>query len=260
MNWYQDWFGKEYLDLYAHRDANEAASQIDFVLQHAPCSSNASILDLACGNGRHLRALLERNFSNLYGLDLSEVVLSEAQRPYNNEQDTSQDAPTLCPPVLIRADMRHIPFKDSSFDLILNMFTSFGYFDTDEEHNALLLEWSRVLKPNGYLVLDYANRDFVLNNLVPETKTYRGKLCYVEQRRISTDGLRVIKRITVDHLLNGTMSEYSESVRLFGSEDIEQIAFNAGLATAKRFGDFSGCPLTQTSPRLILFLTKSGPL
>ena len=142
--WYAEWFGKDYLEVYAHRNESEAKRHVDFLKEVVPDLSKHKILDIACGSGRHL-AELEKQGISAIGIDRSEELLAHGKK--------------LNPSLeLIHADMRKLPFEDQSFSLVTNFFTSFGYFPSDEEHQLLLQEWRRVLKRDGKLFIDYLNK------------------------------------------------------------------------------------------------------
>ena len=126
--WYRDWFGEEYLALYPHRDAGEAVAGVELVLSTLG-NPQGTVLDLACGAGRHMLEL-ERRGHVVVGLDLSAPLLRQAR--------TSD--PGL---LLARGDMRNLPFADSSFGLVVNFFTSFGYFAEPEEDLRVLAEIGR---------------------------------------------------------------------------------------------------------------------
>src|SRR5207248_726507 len=122
-DWFEEWFGEDYLHIYQHRDETEAERAIELIATNLAGRRIDTVLDLACGAGRHTRVLRERWWT--VGLDLSMSLLKLARKE-------SDDAP------YVRADMRELPFGDSSFDLVVNLFTSFGYFDDDSEHVRVL--------------------------------------------------------------------------------------------------------------------------
>ena len=155
MAWYKEWFGEEYLELYSHRDEGEAQRHVEFVAGLFDAEPQA-ILDLACGAGRHTAALRQRGFRTL-GIDLSKTLLA---------QDPALPK--------VAGDMRCLPFRGSTFDWVLNFFTSFGYFETEEENRRVLFEVERVLMPGGRFLIDLFNRERVLENLEPE-ETRRGR-------------------------------------------------------------------------------------
>jgi SAM-dependent methyltransferase len=134
VTWYQEWFGEEYLELYSYRDESEARLQAAFF--HQQCGMPADrrpVLDLACGMGRHVQELKALGY-RVAGCDLSYILLRTGMREYG-------------PMPVARADMRHLPFCDAVFGGLVNFFTSFGYFATEDENLQVVREMARVLAP-----------------------------------------------------------------------------------------------------------------
>ncbi|HEX6250946.1 MAG TPA: methyltransferase domain-containing protein [Gemmatimonadaceae bacterium] len=235
--WYERWFGEDYLALYPHRDHRDAAAAVALLERELIAREPGLVLDLACGSGRHTRLLRKLGWS--VGLDLSPVLLrlaraNDPEGPY------------------VRADMRILPFADDTFSLITNLFTSFGYFATDEEHATVLAEIRRVLREGGVFVLDYLNAPHVRSTLVPmDQREVNGAI--VEQRRsITPDGRFVVKRITS----RADGRSFVERVRLFEPEDLQTMLRAAGLEPGAAFGDYDGAAISPDSPRAILFAER----
>ena len=150
--WYSKWFGKEYLDLYGHRDPAQAEMQIRELLSKIKLNSNAPILDAGCGAGRHLNELRLRGL-NAFGMDLSAELLSSA----------IPELKKLTP--FVRADLFKLPFKPQSFEGVFSFFTSFGYFNSEEEDFELLKSMISVLAQGGWLFLDLMNAEVVKKGL-----------------------------------------------------------------------------------------------
>lgn len=231
-DWFEHWFGDEYLRLYPHRDETDAAEAIDLIAAHMKGRAVNSVLDLACGAGRHSRLLCDRWWT--VGLDLSSALLKVARRE-------SPDSP------YVRADMRELPFATGSFDLAVNLFTSFGYFDDDREHARVLKCVGRTTKRGGTFVLDFLNPDEVRRNLVERDERVVGGATVEQFRRISMDGKYVEKTIRVRG------KEYLERVRLFSSFELEDMLNGAGFDVVERAGDYTGASWSEESPRTILF-------
>ncbi|MBA3497206.1 MAG: class I SAM-dependent methyltransferase [Gemmatimonadales bacterium] len=230
--WFEEWFGDEYLRLYPHRDAVEAERAIALILARVGFVPGWRLLDVACGAGRHARAL-EVAGARCVGLDLSAAQLRVAR--------TITGAP------LVRADMRALPIRPGSIDLTLNLFTSFGYFDRDEEHVAALREMVATLRPRGWFVIDFLNAQLVRNRLIRrETQRVQGADVEVE-RSVSPDNRYVCKTIRSD---GGR--RFTERVRLFGADEIEAMLAESGVTVRERFGDYDGSPLGPESPRTLL--------
>src|SRR5687767_7638262 len=152
MEWFEEWFGEEYLRLYPHRDDTDAERVVALICRTVPFQPGWRVLDVACGAGRHARAF-EGAGARCFGLDLSQALLRVARQV------------TQAP--LVRADMRQLPIRPGSMDLTVNLFTSFGYFDRDAEHTAALAEMVATVRPGGWFVIDFLNADFVRRRLVP---------------------------------------------------------------------------------------------
>jgi SAM-dependent methyltransferase len=235
--WFERWFGEEYIALYPHRNAAEAEKVVSLIDRVAAPAGTARVLDLACGAGRHSRALCRRWWTS--GLDLSEVLLRLAMR----EQVEA---------ALVRGDMRVLPFRDGAFDLVVNLFTSFGYFSDDESHLHVVHEVSRVTCRGGAFVLDFLNTRHLRNSLVPYDEKQIGNQIIEQRREISADGRFVIKKIC----LRGTGKEFTERVRLFDPDDLSAMMKAAGFRVTASLGNYDGDPLTSVSPRVILIGTR----
>ncbi len=230
--WFEEWFGEDYLRLYPHRDDAEADRAVDLILRMVPFERGWRVLDVACGAGRHARAFQAAG-AQCTGVDLSPTLLRLARQV------------TTTP--LVRADMRQLPIRPGSMDLTVNLFTSFGYFDHDAEHTAALDEMISTVRPGGWFVIDFLNPAAVRRQLVPEeTLELAGSTVRVS-RSVSPDGRYVCKSIRADRGRN-----YSERVRLFEPHQMSAMLEAAGVAVRFRFGDYDAEPLTSNSPRTIL--------
>jgi SAM-dependent methyltransferase len=236
-DWFEQWFGEDYLRIYQHRDESEAERAIELIAAHLPGGEIEAVLDLACGAGRHSKPLCERWWT--VGLDLSASLLRVARRE-------APDAP------YVRADMRELPFADESFDLVVNLFTSFGYFEDDREHARVLACVRTAMKPRGTLVIDFLNATQVRRNLVPYDERVENGITIEQSRTITPDDRFVEKTIRLRELGR----EYVERVRLFSAGDLERMLVGAGFDVVHRFGDYAGAHWSENSPRTILFASR----
>ena len=231
--WYEEWFGEEYLQLYPHRDDADADRVVALILRSVPFTRGWRVLDVACGAGRHARAFGEAR-ACCVGLDLSAALLRVARQV------------TTAP--LVRADMRALPIRPRSMDLTVNLFTSFGYFEHDAEHAGALGEMVSTLRRDGWFVIDFLNARAVRSRLVArETQRLGGAEAEVE-RSVSPDGRYVCKSIRT-----AEGRRFTERVRLFGVGEIEAMLAGAGVTVRERYGDYDASPLLPHSPRTILF-------
>jgi SAM-dependent methyltransferase len=147
----------------------------------------------------------------------------------------------------------------NEFDLIVNIFTSFGYFEHDEDNEKVIMSISESLKTGGYLLLDFLNADFLPKSLVPfNIKKYNGKV--VVQIRNIKDNF-VIKDILILKNAPGeeapAYNHYKERIRLFTIEDFDIMFRKYGLNIINTFGDYEGNKFDKsTSRRLILLAQK----
>lgn len=232
--WFEQWFGEEYHVLYPHRDDADARRAVALIQRVAPWSAGVLVLDLACGAGRHA-AELERAGARVVGLDLSPGMLLRAQRRVR--------AP------LVRGDMRALPFRPGSFGLVVNLFTSFGYFRSDSEHGTVMRQVAEVLAPGGRFVIDFLNADQVRRTLRRDSEQIQqGGSSARVKRRFSEEGLYVVKEIE----LRAENRSFQERVRLFTPAELEGLLTASGLEVTGRYGDYDGSALSPDSPRSIL--------
>lgn len=241
MPWYKDWFrDANYNVVYDHRDEAEAQKMLDLIEQTIGHRPARRVLDLGCGSGRHSLALAKRGYSDLTGVDLSPSLLKLAR-----EESTQLALPIR----FLESDMRDMP--NEFFDVILNVFTSFGYFELDEENSRVIQNAALHLAKNGWFVLDFLNSRWVRQHFVPHDERVAPNGMHIEQTRwIEND--RIEKRLLIRDRFEA--KEYVESVRLFELSDFEVMFSRAGLSIRHLFGTYDGGKFEpDTSPRLIMF-------
>ncbi len=138
------------------------------------------------------------------------------------------------------------------FNAVLNLFTSFGYFPSEEEDEKTLRASYRALKPGGWFVLDFFNAAAVKDSLVPRDERRVEGRVVVQEREIR--GNRVVKRITIGG--DGEARTFTESVRLYEPAELRALLARVGFTVQREFGDYDGNPLQDFSPRCILFGRK----
>lgn len=226
--WFEDAFGPLYLDLYPHRDRDEADRALAMLAGViGPALDAGPVLDIACGSGRYLEALHARR-TPAVGLDLSRPLLKRAAEEVGA--------------TLVRGDMRHLPFRGGAFAVALSMFTSLGYFASPADDALVLAEAARVVRPGGHFVLDYLNAGWTRARLVPEGRRTVGLYDVVEQRRIAAgpDGFeRVEKTMRLDDGRGGVMT-VREEVLLLGEPALVELLEAAGFVVCARLGDYEG--------------------
>lgn len=218
--WFEEWFGEEYLHLYPHRNEVDAARLVALLTDRLPWRPGWRVLDVACGAGRHLAAL-ERAGAVAFGFDLSAALLRRAREVTRRP--------------VIRADMRALPIRRGVMDLTVNLFTSFGYFAQDEEHTDALGQMLSTVRPGGWFVIDFLNAEQVRTSLVPVEEASYGAERVRIVRELSPDGRFVRKTIA---LADGR--RFEERVRLLGPAELEAMLAAHGAEVQYRFGDHAG--------------------
>ncbi len=238
--WFAAWFDSPYYHmLYQRRDEQEARFFIDQLLQTLALPPGARILDLACGRGRHARYLAEKGF-DVTGLDISENSIAYARQFESDHLAFYQH------------DMRQ-PFRVNYFDAVLNLFTSFGYFDTDAEHERALRNACAGLKPGGFFLLDFFNAHWVRRHLVRREEKIVNDTVFRIKKSIRSG--RVYKRVEFE--ADGRAYFFRERVRLFELNDFRTMFERVGLHLQQTFGSYDLAPFDpETSERLILIAQK----
>lgn len=238
--WFAGWFDSPYYHLlYGHRDDREARLFIELLVQHH-LTDKQIIVDLGCGKGRHSRVLAEHG-KRVYGIDLSPESIDFA-----SQQETAMASFSV-------QDMRNFSL-DIQADAILNLFTSFGYFESVDEHVHVLSSVAENLRPGGLFVLDYFNAHLVEEGSGQFVPTQRTDIRFEWTKR-KEDGC-VYKDIVVydgEHRY-----KFQERVRLFEPTVLNHMLQSCGLNPEACFGDYQLNEFNpSTSPRCIIFATRS---
>jgi SAM-dependent methyltransferase len=240
-SWFTSWFDTNfYHQLYAHRNDREAMHFIDNLLPILQPSTNAKMLDLGCGAGRHSKYLASKGY-HVTGLDLAGSSIRQAQR---HRVDNLQ---------FYQHDMRNA-FGKNYFDYVLNFFTSFGYFDTEAEHTSVIQNISHSLKPGGIVMMDYINVAYASQHIVAsEEKNIDGVKYYIARWM---DEKHFFKKITID-LQAAHPFHFTEKVAKFQAPDFGKMFAANGLELQVTYGDYELNAFdVDQSPRLILIARK----
>jgi SAM-dependent methyltransferase len=253
MSWYSDWFGAEQYELvYRDRDTADAERLALLIERAVAPGPEELILDVGTGRGRHALVLAARGH-RVVGLDLAARAIATARR-------RAGEAGLAGMARFVQGDMRDLPFKDGEFDAVVNLFTSFGYFDDEGDHARSVSEMARVLRPGGWLVQDFLNAPYVREHLVAMDERVVEGFHVRQERRLREDapgGPHVEKRITVQPP-RGAPAIFTESVRLLEYADFVRLYDAAGLRIVETFGDYDGAPSGAGRPRLILHAVRPG--
>lgn len=235
MEWFEEWFDCKYYHLlYKSRDFSEAEQYILKLNEKYRFKNSHSILDLACGKGRHALSLSEFG-AEVFGADLSEESIQFAQQLEKKNLH------------FFVHDMRdELP---NQYDFIFNLFTSFGYFENPMENQKVFESVAGALKEEGVFHLDFLNTRKALANLIEhEQKTIEG-IEFTITKFIENNFL--VKKIEFQDA--GNDWEFNERVALLSQEDFIQFGKKVGLKLSNVYGDYQLNSFDEkTSDRLIL--------
>jgi SAM-dependent methyltransferase len=237
-DWWRTWFGPGYLALYdaflAERTPVEV-DQIEALLQLRP---PRRILDLPCGQGRHAIELARRGYQ-VTGVDLSPYMLGVAKQ--------RADAAGVQVRWLT-GDMRE-PLRGERFDLVLNLFTSFGYFDDEADDQKVVAAAAATVAPGGRFLLEVINGERVMGNFQEREWFTIGQTAVMERRSLDKGARRMVVERTVSSKDGDDTTVHA--VRLYRGPDVEAMLKAAGFGRIDLYGDWDGAPLTSDSLRVL---------
>jgi len=241
-NWFEEWFDSDHYHLlYKHRDFSEAELFITNLFEHLNLESTTKVLDLACGKGRHALQVHQLGYSVL-GVDLSEESIQHANK--YAKKDLS----------FLRADMRELGM-DQEVDIVLNLFTSFGYFQKEGDNLKVLESVSKALMSNGIMVLDYLNVRKVKLQLPQNEQIVRGNIQFHIKK--SLEEKFIVKHINFEDQ-NGS-HHYQEFVKCIDLPLFKDYFNSAGMEVIETFGNYHLAPFEEeSSDRLILIVKKNS--
>lgn len=246
--WWRAFFeSRDCLDLALFPPDNETDRQIDELEELLDLGADDRIADICCGYGRHLLGLAALGY-DVIGLDVSEFLLDCAGLMMA-EQDLQAR--------LVRGDAAALPFADESFDVVLNLFNSFGYFLDEGQNVRVLRETARILKPGGRFLLDTRNRKY--------------QILYAPYGQIMStwDGRELILRCAYDRDTKRLASRWFDpedeervvheaSIRLYGLEELRELMSQAGFEELGVYGTYGGEPFSGHHRQLLYAAQRCG--
>ena len=223
-----DWWSRIFNSFYLKTDADVVddhritTAEIDLILQTLELNSSDRILDLCCGQGRHLLELARRGFSRLEGLDRSHYLIEKARE---------QARLTGASMKLREGGARKLPWAADTFEAVLILGNSFGYFETLQDDLRVLKEVRRVLKPWGKLLIDIADGEYLRDHYQPRSWEWINKQLFVcRERSLSLDRDRLVSREVITHVDKGVLADQFYAERLYTRSGLERLLSEAGFS------------------------------
>ena len=244
--WYVEFFGENYLRQYRPFLTPERTErEVLGIIDRLGLSPGACILDLACGSGRHSIPLAALGYQ-VTGLDLSPVLLDVARAAARDVGARVR---------WVHSDMRSIPFE-AEFDAVINIFTAFGYLETQQEDQKVLDQACRALIPGGLFLMDTVNREALLRRFLPADVTrHDDGLLVLQEQEFDLVSSRLNARVTLFEP-DGSRKEYRQSLRFYTLTELSDMCEAAGMRLEGYYGGLDGSELTLDSRRLIVVARK----
>jgi len=238
-DWWRTWFGPVYLDLYDPVLQDRTPGEVDAIERLLEIRPALSILDLACGQGRHAIELARRGYQ-VTGLDQSRYLLDVADR---------RAAAAGVAVRWVEGDMRQPYAVPGGVDVVVNLFTSFGYFADDADDLMVLRAVAGVLRPGGRFLLEVLNGERIMRTFEAREWIPFGEATVLEQRRLDRDR----RRMEVDRTIirDGHEEQTSHTLRLYSGRELTVLAKRAGFDVIQLYGGWDGELLAEDSLRVV---------
>jgi SAM-dependent methyltransferase len=240
--WFKDWFNSAYYhQLYFKRDDKEAEAFIDKLINYLKPAAGSTMLDVACGKGRHSIQLANKGF-DVTGIDLSDDSINEALTYQTDKLH------------FYKHDMR-LPFWINYYDYAFNFFTSFGYFNTRREHDNAIRTIAQALQKNGTFVMDFLNVHYAEDHLVHQSEKEIEGINFIITKWY--DETHFYKKIVVEDEELTEPLVYTEKVAKFSLGDFTEMFAYQGMQMQEVFGDYDfGNYDVKKSPRMLMIAKK----
>ena len=252
-DWWRTWFGPGYLALYDETLGARTPIEIDQLEALLRLRPPLRILDLPCGQGRHALDLARRGFANVVGVDRSAFLLKQAR--------ARAQAANL--PVTFHAgDCRAIPLAGQSFDAVLVLGNSFGYFDSADDDGAMLRDIHRILHPAGMFLLDITDGTYLKRNFEARSWEWIGNDMFTcRERVLSAAGDQLITREMTTHVQRGVIADRFYAERLYGGDEMRALLTRSGFDVLNGPAEFASTStrnqdLGMMARRLLLVAQK----
>ena len=244
-DWWQTLFNSLYLKTDADLldDMELTRKEVDLVVSILGLAPEDKILDLCCGQGRHVIELARRGFSNVEGYDRSQYLIRKARTRAQKENLQVR---------FREGDARKLPYPCDTFDVVTILGNSFGYFDSTFDDRKVIEEIFRVLKPVGRVFIDTSDGDYTKKNFQPRSWEWLDRRYFVcRERALSSDGERLICREVISRIDKGIIADQFYAERLYNKESLFELLTTSGFSSPTFHATFSSVSAGTQDPGLM---------
>jgi len=224
----KDWWKRIFNAYYLKTDSDVVEDhkitefEVKYFLKIMNFQPDHQILDLCCGQGRHSIELADNNFKNIYGLDRSRFLIQKAKA-------NAKKSGVSCK--FREGDARKLPYAPDTFDFVMILGNSFGYFESINDDLLVLKEVFRVLKPWGKILIDITDGEYIKYNYQPRSWEWIDKNLFVcRERSLSFDKQKLIAREVITHVNKGVLVDQFYAERLYSKRGISELLENVGFS------------------------------
>jgi D-alanine-D-alanine ligase len=231
-DWWRNIFNYLYLktDADVVDDLNITRKEVDLFSEILNLTTDDTILDLCCGQGRHSLEVNKRGFK-VEGLDRSRYLIQKAKASAKKENLSVK---------FKEGDARKLPFPPDSFEVVMMLGNSFGYFETVQDDLRILKEIFRVLKPWGRLLLDVTDGQYLREKFQARSWEWIDKRLFVcRERSLSADRQRLISREVITDVTKGVIADQFYAERLYTKDDLLTLLKEAGFSDGVIHGEIA---------------------
>jgi cyclopropane fatty-acyl-phospholipid synthase-like methyltransferase len=215
-----------------------AEAEAERIIELLNLQGGDTVLDACCGVGRHALALAARGMK-VTGVDCTKAYLDAAAGSAESEGLEVS---------LVQQDIREYT-NPAAFTAAINMFTSFGYFDREEENLLILQNIHASLKPGGRILLDLLGKEVLARDFKESEWFEENGMIILQEHRIIRDWSRLENRWLLLH--NGKRYDYTFSHAVYSAKEIIYLLKKAGFSTCEVYGDLNKAPYDNRASRLI---------
>jgi cyclopropane fatty-acyl-phospholipid synthase-like methyltransferase len=229
--------------LFSEERVAQAPEQVDKIVSLLGITPGAMVLDLGCGIGRHSLEMARRGF-HVTGVDRTASYLEKAKKQADAEKLNIE---------FIHEDMRSF-CRPESFDAVINMFTTFGYFKDEEENVKVMSNIYASLKPGGSLIMDTLGKETLSKVFQERIWGERDGVIVLQHQKVLDNWSWMQSQWT---MIKGTERVDNEiSLRLYSGTEMAKLLSGCGFSQVDIYGSLDGTPYDHTAQRLVVVGSK----